>query len=51
MVVALVEAALDQPNPTPELGYALNLVLVALGHPAQLLPRLGDGSDSGAVQP
>lgn len=31
----LVEAALDQPNPTPALKAALNDLLTALKHPAR----------------
>jgi hypothetical protein len=31
--MALVEAALDQPAPTPALVAALNVVLVGLRHP------------------
>ena len=36
---ALIEAALDQPAPTPKLTAALNVVLVGLRHPdAEVAP-------------
>lgn len=35
LVDKLVEAALDQPNPTPELTKALNDVLTAQKHPVR----------------
>lgn len=34
----LIEAALDQPRPTPQLVTALNRVLFAVQHPASLKP-------------
>lgn len=37
----LIEAALDQPSPTPELTDALNRVLERLKHPDRLLKRGG----------
>lgn len=38
-LTALVEAALDQPNPTPELKAALNEVLTLSRHKARDLSR------------
>lgn len=39
LVEPLVEAALDQPSPTPELRRAVNRVLYALEHPCALPPK------------
>jgi hypothetical protein len=39
----LIEAALDQPHPTPDLVRALNRALFATEHPARLAPPNGNG--------